>query len=136
MTLVIPLVDQLSVLLVPAMMIGGLAVNAVIFSLPVTTVTIVVAVFEPFALLAVSLYVVVASGLTFKDPVAELDENPTGLIETAVALLADQMSVVLSPGAIFGALAVNEVIFGIGGAVTATFTVAVTVPELFSALNV
>jgi hypothetical protein len=52
-TLVAPVVDQLSVLLEPEVMLVGLAVNAVITGRPVT-VTVTVAVVDPAALVAVS----------------------------------------------------------------------------------
>ena len=53
-----------------------------------------------------------------------------------VVLLVTQLSVVLAPSRIFGGLALNELMIGFGGAVTITFTVAVTVPALFLALRV
>jgi hypothetical protein len=55
-TLVVPVVDHVSLVLVPAIMIAGLAANEWIFSCEaVTTVTVSEAVFDPFALVAVSL---------------------------------------------------------------------------------
>ena len=54
-TLVVPTVDQVSLVLVPASMIAGFATNELILSCDaVTTVTVSTAVLEPFALLAVS----------------------------------------------------------------------------------
>ena len=53
--LVAPLVTQLKVLLAPDVMLEGLAVNALIAGLPgALTVTVVVAMFEPAASVAVS----------------------------------------------------------------------------------
>jgi hypothetical protein len=80
--------------------------------------------------------VVVSVGPTLTDPVAELDEKLPGLIEMLVVLLDAQLSVLLEPSRIFAGLALNELIVGFGGAVTITFTVAVTVPSLFLAFRV
>jgi hypothetical protein len=80
--------------------------------------------------------VVVAVGLTLTDPVSELDLNPPGLIEMLVEFMVTQLSVLLEPSRIFGGLALNELIVGLGGTVTVTFTVFVTVPALFLALRV
>jgi hypothetical protein len=80
--------------------------------------------------------VVVAVGLTFIDPVSELEENPPGLIEMLVVLVVAQLSVLLEPSRILGGLALNELIIGFSGAVTITFSVFATVPALFLALRV
>jgi hypothetical protein len=54
-TLVVPLVDHVNLVLVPASMIAGFAMNELIFSCEaVTTVTVSVAVLVPFGLVAVS----------------------------------------------------------------------------------
>jgi len=136
-TLVVPAVDHFSEVLVPAIMIAGFAVNELILSCAgVTTVTVSVAVFDPFAFVAVSLYAVVAVGLTLTDPIAEPDEKPPGLMAMLVASVVSQASVLLVPSRIFGGLALNEWIIGFCGTVTITFAVFVTVPALFVALSV
>jgi hypothetical protein len=118
-------------------MTAGFATNELIFNCEaVTTVTVSAAVFEPFALVAVSVYLVVAAGLTLTDPVAELEENPPGLIEIFVVFFVVQLRVLLAPSRIFAGLALNELIIGFGGTVTVTFTIFVTVPALFLALRV
>jgi hypothetical protein len=136
-TLVVPLVDHVSLVLVPPSMIAGFATNELIFNCEaVTTVTVSVAVLEPFALVAVIVYVVVALGLTLTVPVSELDLNPPGLIEMLVVLVVTQLSVLFEPSKILGGLALNELIIGFGGTVSVTFTVFVTVPALFFACRV
>ena len=76
------------------------------------TVTVVCAVIEPWALLAVRVYVVVCDGETWIElPITA----PTPLIEREVALATDQDSVALPPpatGEIDAGEAVNEEIVG------------------------
>jgi hypothetical protein len=72
--LVAPVVTQFSVLLEPALILAGLAVNEPIVGLlRGITVMIAVDVTEPVAFVAVSVYVVVAVGVTFVEPLVDVD---------------------------------------------------------------
>jgi hypothetical protein len=108
-----PLVAQLSVLLEPEVMLEGLAVNELIVGLlDAVTVTIAVEVIEPVEFVAVSVYVVVAVGLTLVVPLADVEENVPGEIATVVAPDVLQLSVLLAPELIPAGLAVKELIAG------------------------
>ena len=61
------------------------------------TVTVAVAVFEPAAFVAVSVYVVVVVGLTFVEPFAEVEVKLPGVIAMLVAPLVAQLSVLPEP---------------------------------------
>jgi hypothetical protein len=101
------------------------------------TVTAVDAVTEPAELVAVSVYVVVAAGLTLVEPLAALEVNDPGAIAMVVAPLVAQLSCVLAPAAIVAGVAWNEVTVGFdGGGVLATVTVAVAVTEPVALLAV
>ena len=80
------------------------------------TVTAVVAVTEPAALVAVKTYVVVVSGLTFTVPVAEVDARFPGAMFSVVAPDVVQLSALMPPRVMLVGFAVNELIVGRLGA--------------------
>jgi hypothetical protein len=108
-----PVVAQLSVLLEPEVTAVGLAVKELIVGLPaVFTLTINVDVVEPAALVAVSVYVVVAVGFMLVEPLADVEVNVPGVMAILVASVAAQLSVLLVPEFMLVGSAVNEVIAG------------------------
>ena len=112
-TLVAPVVAQFNVLVDPEVMLAELALNELITGLlaaPMVTVT--VATVDPLELVAVSVYVVVAVGLTVVDPLADAEVKVPGVMATLVAPVVDQLSVVLAPETMVASLAVKEVIAG------------------------
>jgi hypothetical protein len=112
---VTPPVTQLRVLLAPALMLEGLAVNEVIVGFvpsDAVTVTVAVLVTEPVLLVAVSVYAVVADGDAVVEPLAATEVNPPGLIAMLVAPLVAQLRVVLAPALIPEGLAENSLIVG------------------------
>jgi hypothetical protein len=111
--LVAPVMFQLSVLLPPEPILVGLALNELMVGVPAALiVTVAVDVTEPDALVAVSVYIVVAVGLTLVDPLADIEVNPPGEIEIVVAPLAVQLRVLLAPELMLAGLAPKEVIVG------------------------
>lgn len=111
--LVAPLVDQLNVLLEPEAILAGFAANELIVGLLCAfTVIVTVAVTDKVAFVAVSVYVVVAVGLTLVVPVAEVEVRFPGEMLMLVALLVDQLNVLLSPALTLVGLAANEAIVG------------------------
>jgi hypothetical protein len=137
--LVAPLVDQLNVLLLPEVMLVGLAVNELIVGLVGAglTVTVTVLVAEPALSVAVSVYVVVAVGDTLVEPLADVEVNEPGVMLMLVAPLVDQLNVLLLPEVIVVGLAANELIVGfVGAGLTVTVSVLVVEPALFVAVNV
>lgn len=62
--------------------------------------------------MAVRVYVVVVVGLTANDPLRDCELKPPGEIEILVALLTDQLRVLLEPNVIAVGLAANEAIEG------------------------
>jgi hypothetical protein len=109
------LVTQLRVLLAPALMLGGLAVNEVIVGfVPFDAVTVTVAalVTEPVLFVAVSVYAVVADGDTEVEPLAAVDVKPPGLIAILDAPLVTQLRVLLAPALMLEGLAENSLIVG------------------------
>ncbi len=139
-TLLAPVVDQLSEVLEPELMLAGLAVKELIAGmLWAATVTVAFDVTEPVEFVAVSVYVVVAVGLTLVDPLAEADVNDPGEIETLVAPDVDQLKVLLPPALMLEGEAVNELIVGAAGAAgvpTVTVTVADADPTELVAVRV
>jgi hypothetical protein len=134
---VAPEVDQVSVLLEPGLMLVGLAVNELITgSAAAETTTCAEAVTEPAALVAVSTYVVVSSGLTPVEPLAEEGVMFPGLMVRLAAPDVVQLSVLVPPNVMPVGLAVNELIAGRLGWVTVTVAVAVVVPVLLVAVMV
>jgi hypothetical protein len=118
-------------------MLAGVAMNELIVGrVAVCTVTVAVAVTEPAALVAVRMYVVVASGLTFVVPLAEVEANVPGVMVSVAAPDVAQLSVLIPPKEMPVGLAVNELIVGRFGCVTVTVTVAVADPVLFVAVSV
>lgn len=110
-----PDVVQLNVLMAPSAMLAGLAVKELMVGrFGATTVTVAIAVTDPVLFVAVSVYVVVAVGLSATDPVAELEAKLPGVTVTLVAPEADQLSVVLAPAVMAAGLAVNEAMVGVG----------------------
>jgi hypothetical protein len=77
---------------------------------------------------------VVAVGLTIVEPVAVVEVNVPGDIETLVAPLVTQLSVLVEPEPMLAGLAVKETMTG--EAVTVTATVAVTDPAALVAVKV
>ena len=100
------------------------------------TVTFAVAVVEPAVLVAVSVKVVVAVGLTLVEPLAEVDVKVPGVMATLVAPVVSQLSVLLAPKVILVGLAANELMVGLLGVVTVTVSVAVVEPVAFVAVRV
>ena len=102
------------------------------------TVTFAVAVLEPDALVAVSVYVVVDAGLTLVEPLACVDVNVPGIIAIELAPLVAQLSVLLEPALILVGLAVKELIVGlpVPPAITVTVAVDVTDPASLVAVSV
>jgi hypothetical protein len=98
-------------------------------------VTVTLAVELPPPFVAVSVYVVVAVGLTDVLVVPVTGPTPWS-IESVVAPVTLQESVELAPGAIDAGDAVNDAITGTGTAVTVTVAVAVELPEEFMAVRV
>lgn len=77
---------------------------------------------------------VVAVGLTLVEPLAEVDVNVPGVIDTLVAPVVDQLSVLLEPEVMEVNVAVKLLIAGI--ATTVTVAVAVTDPAELVAVSV
>jgi hypothetical protein len=126
---VAPEVAQLSVLAPPGAMVEGLAVNELMegTAAPVT-VTVAVAVAEPAAFVAVSVYVVVADGLKDVEPVAEVDAKFPGVMVTLVAPEVAQLSVVFVPAAMLAGLAEKDATVGAEVCVTALVDVPLPQP--------
>ena len=81
-------------------------------ALTVATETVVLEVVEPEELVADSVYVVVDAGLTDTEPLALALVSAPGLMETVVAPLLTQLSVVLEPGLMLAGMALNDEIIG------------------------
>ena len=88
--------------------------------LEVFTVTVCAEVTEPAASVAVSVYVVVAVGLTVVEPLADVDVNVPGVMAMLVAPLVVQFSVLLEPEVIVVGLAAKALIVGLLAAFTVT----------------
>jgi hypothetical protein len=113
-------------------MLAGLAVNELIVASGVT-VMVAMAVTEPAELVAVSVYLVVAAGVTVVDPLAVVVVNAPGVMAMLVAPVVLQVSWAL-PEIIVRGLALK--VWIVGGGVTTTVTVAVTEPAELVALSV
>jgi len=88
-------------------------VKELIVGLPArVTVTVAVDVVEPAAFVAVSVYVVVATGLTLVDPLGAEDVNVPGVMAIEVAPFTDQFNVLLVPEFTLVGFAVNDAIVG------------------------
>lgn len=104
---------------------------------PEVTVTFAVEVVEPVAFVAVSVYVVVAVGLTLVEPLAEVEVKLPGVIARLLAPVVDQLRLLLEPELILVGLAENELIAGLFAAgFTVTVTVNVDDPTEFVAVKV
>ncbi|WLT30995.1 hypothetical protein [Geothrix sp. PMB-07] len=78
----------------------------------VVTVTVAVLVVLPFALVAVSMYVVVAAGATVTDPVAPLAAGAPWSMAKVVAPDTDHDKTLLAPGAMLAGLLEKLVMTG------------------------
>lgn len=136
LTVVAPVTDHVSVVLSPAVIDVGLAVNVVMTGMPAAvTVTTAVAVVSPALLPAVRVYVVEEDGDT--DFVPEADTVPTPwLMETEVAPLTAHESVELLPEVIEAGLAEKLVISGGPDGFTVTLAVVVDGPASLAAVIV
>jgi hypothetical protein len=134
---VAPVVVQLNVLLAPAAILVGFALNELIVGLlAAATVTLAVAVTAPAAFVAVSVYVVLAVGFTLVEPLALEDVNVPGVIATVVAPVVVQLNALLAPAAMLVGFALNALIVGLLAAATVTVAVEVTAPAAFVAVSV
>jgi hypothetical protein len=80
---------------------------------------------------------VVAVGLTFVEPFAEVEENVPGVMLKLDAPVVVQLSALLEPALMLAGLAAKELITGLPEfAVTVTVTVDVVEPELLVAVSV
>lgn len=100
------------------------------------TVTFAVDVAEPEALVAVSVYVVVAVGLTLVEPLAEVEVNVPGVMARLVAPAVAQLKVLLEPEVILAGLAVKELIVGLPVVLTVTVAEDVAEPAALVAVSV
>src|SRR5450432_2388039 len=99
------------------------------------TVTCTVDCAFPYALVAVSVYAVVAAGLTTVEPDALLLVNDPGAIDTETAPETDHASVEFCPKTIEAGVALNELTVG-GGTVTVTVAVPCKLPLALVAVRV
>jgi hypothetical protein len=116
---------------------AGHVVVAIVNAPPVAvTETIAVAVLEPEAFVAVSVYVVVVAGTTLVDPLADDDVKPPGEIEMLLAPVVTQLKTLLAPAVTLVGSAENEVITGLFAAPTVTVAFEVTEPTALVAVSV
>jgi hypothetical protein len=87
-------------------------------------------------LVAVSVKVVVAVGLTLVEPLAEVEVKVPGAMVMLVAPLVDQLSVLLEPEVMVAGLEVNELIEGLLGVFTVTVNVELDEPVALDAVSV
>jgi hypothetical protein len=80
--------------------------------------------------------VVAAVGLTFVEPLADVDVNVPGAMARLVAPVIVQFSVLLEPEAILVGLAVNELIIGLLAVFTVTVSVDLAEPDALVAVSV
>jgi hypothetical protein len=80
--------------------------------------------------------VVVAVGLTFVEPLADVEVNVPGVMAMPVAPLVTQLSVLLEPDTMLDGLAEKELMIGLLGALIETVTVIVDEPVEFVAFSV
>ncbi len=79
---------------------------------------------------------VVAVGLTFVEPLANVDVNVPGVMAIVVAPAVVQLSVLLEPEVMLVGLAVNELMVGLLAVATVTVSVDVVEPAALVAVNV
>jgi hypothetical protein len=80
--------------------------------------------------------VVVAVGLTFVEPLADVDVNVPGVMATLVAPVVAQLNVLLEPEVILPGLAAKELIVGLPVVPTVTVSVDVAEPAALVAVSV
>jgi hypothetical protein len=80
--------------------------------------------------------VVVATGLTFVEPLADVDVNVPGVIAILLAPVVAQLSVLVAPEVTLVGLAVNELIVGLPDVFTVTVAVEVAEPAALVAVSV
>lgn len=78
---------------------------------------------------------VVAAGLTDREPLADGDVNVPGVMATVFAPEVDQLSRLLKPELMLVGLAAKELMTGKAGACTVTLAVAVTEPAALVAVR-
>jgi hypothetical protein len=99
-------------------------------------VTFAVDVVDPELLVAVSVYVVVAVGLTLVEPLAKVEMNVPGVIARPIAPVAAQLSVLLAPEVMLVGLAMKELITGLPAVFRLTVSVDVAEPVALVAVSV
>ena len=77
-----------------------------------------------------------AVGLTFVEPLDEVEVNVPGVMATVVAPVVAQLSMLLDPELMLVGLAVKELMVGVPAAVTVTVTEAIFEPEALVAVSV
>jgi hypothetical protein len=80
--------------------------------------------------------VVVAVGLTFVEPLADVEANVPGVMARLVAPVVAQLSALLEPEVIVVGLAVKELMVGLLGMFTVTVRVDVAEPAALVAVSV
>jgi hypothetical protein len=80
--------------------------------------------------------VVVAVGLTFVEPLADVDVNVPGVIAILLAPVVAQLSVLVAPEVMLVGLAVKELIVGLPAVFTVTVRVEVAEPSALVAVRV
>ena len=78
---------------------------------------------------------IVAVGLTFVEPLADVEVKVPGVTLIVVAPLVDQFSMLLEPDAMLPGLAVKELIVGLLGTFTVMVTLDVVEPAAFVAVS-
>ena len=94
------------------------------------------AVVEPAVLVAVSVYVVVAPGLTLVEPLADVEVKVPGVMARFAAPVVVQLSVLLAPVVILVGFAVKDSIAGLPSGLTVTVKVDVVEPAALVAVRV
>ena len=75
-------------------------------------------------------------GLTFVEPVADVEVNVPGVMAIVVAPAVAQVSLLLEPKVILAGLATKELITGVPAVFTLMVSVAVAEPAALVAINV
>ncbi len=78
---------------------------------------------------------VVAVGLTFVEPLADVDVNVPGVMARLVAPVVAQLKVLLEPEVMLVGLAVKELMVGLLAGFTVTVSVDVVEPEALVAVS-
>ena len=113
---VAPVVAQISALLDPAVMLAGLATKELMVGRlgGGIMVTVVAAVVEPTALVAVSVKVVVAVGLTLVEPLDAVEVKAPGVMAIVVAPVTAHAKVLFAPELMRAGFAAKEAMEGDG----------------------